>query len=256
MSAAISINGLRKSFGSLEVLKGIDFEIERGEVVCMIGASGSGKSTLLRCINYLEIPQGGEVVIMGRTMGTRVARDGSKRPALGRDLAEQRSRIGMVFQLFNLWPNMTALGNVIEALLVVKAMKRDQATDIGLEALGKVGLLDKRDDYPATLSGGQQQRVAIARALAMSPEILLFDEPTSSLDPELVGEVIEVMKKLAGEGNTMVVATHELAFARDTAHRMVFLDDGIIAEEAPAGEFFANPKSERLKAFLGRMRND
>ena len=250
---AIGIVDLHKSFGKLEVLKGITCDIWPGDVVCMIGSSGSGKSTLLRCINYLEPPTAGQVYVHGTPMGRVKAGDGTLRNADQGTLAKQRMRIGFVFQHFNLWPHKTALGNVAEALMVVKGMRRPEATERGIEALRRVDLLDKQDDYPSTLSGGQQQRVAIARMLAMEPDVLLFDEPTSALDPELVGEVIDVMQGLAAEGNTMVVATHELGFARETANRMVFLDDGVIAEEAPTETFFESPRQERTQSFLKRM---
>jgi len=249
---AIRIEGLRKAFGPLEVLKGIDLEVARGEVICLIGASGSGKSTLLRCINFLEPPDAGKVWIHGERMGVE-ERHGSERRLGESGLARQRARIGFVFQLFNLWPHRTVLGNVAEALRVVKRQSRAEAEAEATAALAKVGLADKHDDYAPTLSGGQQQRVAIARCLAMRPEILLFDEPTSSLDPELVGEVTAVMKQLAHEGNTMLVATHEMGFAEDTADRIVFLDEGRIAEAGPPARIFTDPKEPRTRAFLRRM---
>ncbi len=252
---AVQIIDLHKSFGELKVLKGIDCSIARGEVVCLIGSSGSGKSTLLRCIHYLETPDSGLVRINGEPIGYRENTNGELIKIGQRALAAQRSKIGFVFQLFNLWPHKTVLGNVIEALLVVKRMGGNEARDLGLAALENVDLLDKLDDYPSTLSGGQQQRVAIARMLAMEPEILLFDEPTSALDPELVCEVTDVMRKLASEGRTMIIATHEMGFARDTADRMMFLDDGTIAEEAPAEEFFTAPRNERTRVFINRIRS-
>ena len=250
---AIRIVDLHKSFARLEVLKGISCEIAPGEVVCVIGTSGSGKSTLLRCINFLETPERGEVYIHGERVGMTRKRDGQWVTAKSATLARQRARIGFVFQLFNLWPHRTALGNVADALMVVQRVKREEAMQAGRDALARVGLSDKHDDYPSTLSGGQQQRVAIARMLAMRPDILLFDEPTSALDPELVGEVIDVMKRLAAEGNTMMIATHEMNFARDTSDRMIFLDDGVIAETGPTEHFFKNPRAERTRAFLHRM---
>ena len=253
---AIRIRDLHKSFGPLQVLKGISCEIAPGEVVCVIGTSGSGKSTLLRCINRLEIPERGEVFIHGEPIGLKQSRSGKWVPADAATLARQRTRIGMVFQQFNLWPHRTVLGNVIEALMVVKGMKRNAAVAVGDAALDQVGLGEKRDDYPDTLSGGQRQRVAIARMLAMEPDVLLFDEPTSSLDPELFGEVIDVMKALAAEGNTMLIATHEMTFARDSSDRMIFLDDGVIAETGPTDTFFSSPKEDRTRAFLQRMLGD
>ena len=253
VTLAICIRDLHKSFGKLEVLKGISIDVLVGEVVCVIGASGSGKSTLLRCLNHLETPDRGEVLIHGQPMGVTRSAGGGWQPASPAALAEQLARIGFVFQHFNLWPHRTALGNVSEALRIVKGLSREEAKRIGEETLGQVGLLEKCDDYPPTLSGGQQQRVAIARMLAMRPDVLLFDEPTSALDPELVGEVIDVMKQLATEGNTMMIATHEMTFARDTSDRMVFLDDGVVAETGPTAEFFRDPEVERTREFLHRM---
>ena len=250
---AIVIQDVHKSFGRQQVLRGIDCEIASGEVVCIIGSSGSGKSTLLRCINRLETPDSGTVVIRGETMGFMAGAKGALRPADQATLARQRSRIGYVFQHFNLWPHRTALGNVAEALIVVKQMNRSEARERAREQLAKVGLEEKFDDYPTTLSGGEQQRVAIARMLAMEPDVLLFDEPTSALDPERVIEVIDVMRKLASEGNTMMIATHEMSFARDTSDRMMFLDSGVIAEDGPTDTFFAAPKLDRTRAFLQRM---
>jgi len=252
-STAVSIKNLHKSFGDLEVLKGIDLDVVQGEVVCILGPSGSGKSTLLRCINQLNNPDDGIVYINGDPIGNEVSSNGDLKKANQAMLAKQRSRIGYVFQQFNLWPHRTVLGNVIEALKIVKKMNNDEAQKIAIHRITEVGLLDWKDEYPSTLSGGQQQRVAIARMLAMEPEVMLFDEPTSALDPERVGEVIEVMKELAGKGNTMIIATHELNFARDTADRAIFIDEGVILEQAPAQEFFNEPKSERLRSFLKRM---
>lgn len=252
-STAVSIKNLHKSFGDLEVLKGIDLDVVQGEVVCILGPSGSGKSTLLRCINQLNNPDDGIVYIYGDPIGNEVSSNGDLKKANQAMLAKQRSRIGYVFQQFNLWPHRTVLGNVIEALKIVKKMNNDEAQKIAIHRITEVGLLDWKDEYPNTLSGGQQQRVAIARMLAMEPEVMLFDEPTSALDPERVGEVIEVMKELAGKGNTMILATHELNFARDTADKAIFIDEGVILEQAPAQEFFNEPKSERLRSFLKRM---
>jgi polar amino acid transport system ATP-binding protein len=253
MTAAVNIKNLHKSFGNLEVLKGIDLEVAQGEVVCILGPSGSGKSTLLRCINQLNSPAQGTVYINGDPIGFEPLKNGDLKKANQTILARQRSRIGYVFQQFNLWPHRTVVGNVVEALRIVKKMNKANAEKIAIERITEVGLLDWKDEYPDTLSGGQQQRVAIARMLAMEPEVMLFDEPTSALDPERVGEVIEVMKELAEKGHTMILATHELNFARDTADRAIFIDEGVIVEQAPAQEFFNAPKSERLRSFLKRM---
>ncbi|WP_438993588.1 amino acid ABC transporter ATP-binding protein [Pseudemcibacter sp.] len=253
MTAAVNIKNLHKSFGNLEVLKGIDLEVAQGEVVCILGPSGSGKSTLLRCINQLNSPAQGTVYINGDPIGFEPLENGDLKKANQTILARQRSRIGYVFQQFNLWPHRTVVGNVVEALRIVKKMNKANAEKIAIERITEVGLLDWKDEYPDTLSGGQQQRVAIARMLAMEPEVMLFDEPTSALDPERVGEVIEVMKELAEKGHTMILATHELNFARDTADRAIFIDEGVIVEQAPAQEFFNAPKSERLRSFLKRM---
>jgi polar amino acid transport system ATP-binding protein len=253
MTAAVNIKNLHISFGNLEVLKGIDLEVAQGEVVCILGPSGSGKSTLLRCINQLNSPAQGTVYINGDPIGFEPLENGDLKKANQTILARQRSRIGYVFQQFNLWPHRTVVGNVVEALRIVKKMNKANAEKIAIERITEVGLLDWKDEYPDTLSGGQQQRVAIARMLAMEPEVMLFDEPTSALDPERVGEVIEVMKELAEKGHTMILATHELNFARDTADRAIFIDEGVIVEQAPAQEFFNAPKSERLRSFLKRM---
>lgn len=250
---AVAIQGLEKSFGKLTVLRGIDMTVAPGEVICVIGASGSGKSTMLRCINRLEVPDAGVVRIHGDPIGFTESEAGDLRPAGNSTLARQRTRIGYVFQHFNLWPHRTAVGNVADALMVVKGVGKGEAHQIALRRLADVGLADWADDYPATLSGGQQQRVAIARMLAMEPDVMLFDEPTSALDPERVGEVIDVMRDLAARGNTMVIATHEMSFARDTADRMIFIDEGVIAEEAPTNQFFEAPRTPRLRAFLKRM---
>ena len=250
---AVELRSLVKQFGGHEVLAGIDLAVMPGETVCIVGPSGSGKSTLLRCINWLERPDRGSVFLHGVRVGYRRA-DGSNVPMSDRELALLRTRIGMVFQHFNLWPHMTALGNVIESPIHVLGRPRDEAIAEGERLLEKVGLVDKRDVYPAFLSGGQMQRVAIARALAMRPEVLLFDEATSALDPELVGEVLSVMKDLAREGRTMLVVTHEMKFAREAASRVVFLDKGRIVEIAPAEMFFEKPASERARQFLERYR--
>ncbi|MEH7415744.1 amino acid ABC transporter ATP-binding protein [Neobacillus drentensis] len=238
---AIEVNGLRKSFGNQEILTGIDLKINDGEVVCIIGPSGSGKSTLLRCLNLLEGPSDGTISFNGDVIF----------PSSGSlNLREVRSKVGMVFQQFNLWPHKTVLNNVIEAPLLVRKRNKAEAIEKAESLLRKVGLMEKRDVYPSSLSGGQQQRVAIARALAMDPKIMLFDEPTSALDPELVGEVLKVMKDLAAEGMTMVVVTHEMNFARDVADRIIFMDQGVVVEEGPPSEIFSQPKSERLRQFL------
>jgi polar amino acid transport system ATP-binding protein len=248
----IRVKGLHKRFGQLHVLRGIDLEIDRGEVLCIIGPSGSGKSTLLRCLNFLEEYDDGEVWFGDALVGYR--KDGGK---LVRDreanVAKVRAQMGMVFQSFNLFPHKTVLENVIEGPVIVQGMKVEAAKARGLELLRKVGLSDKAEIYPSRISGGQQQRAAIARALAMQPKAMLFDEPTSSLDPELVGEVLEVMKSLASEGMTMVVVTHEMGFAREVADRVVMIDEGLVVEEGPPAEIFAAPRHPRTADFLRRV---
>jgi ABC-type histidine transport system ATPase subunit len=247
----IQVKDLRKSFGSVEVLRGITIDVSPGSVLSIIGASGSGKSTFLRCLNYLERPTSGEILIDGEAIGPSTASNGQRTlGASPRDIARMRSKLGMVFQQFNLWPHMTVLGNVIEALIQVKRMPRREAMDIGRRFLAKVNLLNKEDEYPAKLSGGQQQRVAIARALAMEPRVMLFDEATSSLDPELTGEVLEVMRDLAREGMTMLAVTHEMGFARDASDRVIFLHDGKIEEDGTAAQVFGAPSSERCQRFI------
>jgi len=248
----VQVIDVHKRFGRLEVLKGVSFEIARGEVLVLMGPSGSGKSTLLRCINHLEKIEKGRIYIDGRLLGY-YEKDGQVVEERERNIARMRSEIGIVFQRFNLFPHMTALKNVIEAPIHVKKVAKKEAAEKGKEMLHKVGLADKMDTYPSRLSGGQQQRVAIARALAMEPKLMLFDEPTSALDPELVGEVLDVMKQLAQEGMTMIVVTHEMGFAREVADRMIFLDEGIIIEEGPPEQFFDNPQQERTKTFLSRI---
>jgi ABC-type polar amino acid transport system ATPase subunit len=235
---------LNKYFGDKHVLKDIDFEVRKREVVALIGPSGSGKSTLIRCLNALEKATSGEIYIHGQRLDPRLST---------RQLSPIRRELGMVFQNFNLFPHMTVLQNVIEAPLLVRKMPRDQAVALGEKLLAKVGLAEKRDVYPSRLSGGQKQRVAIARALAMQPRALLFDEPTSALDPELVGEVLKVMRDLAYEGSTMVVVTHEMQFARDVSDRVVFICDGSIVEQGDPNELFRQPKEERTKLFLERV---
>ena len=242
MSAVIEIRHLHKVFGEqLEVLKDISFSVEEGEVICVIGPSGSGKSTLLRCLNRLEQIQDGEIVVLGE-----------KVPEV-KQLNRFRENIGMVFQHFNLFPNYTVLRNMTLAPTLVRKEDKREAEEKAEQLLARVGLLDKKDVYPATLSGGQKQRVAIARALAMNPRIMLFDEPTSALDPEMVGEVLDVMKELASDGMTMVVVTHEMGFARDVADRIIFMDDGSVVEAGKPEDMFANPKTERCRNFLASV---
>ncbi|CDO06397.1 amino acid ABC transporter ATP-binding protein [Mycolicibacterium cosmeticum] len=241
-----------KSFGALHVLKGITLEIGRGEVLVLVGPSGSGKSTFLRCINHLEEVTAGRLYVDGELVGYR-ERGGKLHELSPKDAARQRRDVGMVFQHFNLFPHRTALENIIEAPVHVKRVKRAAALARARDLLAQVGLADKADAYPAQLSGGQQQRVAIARALAMSPKLMLFDEPTSALDPELVGEVLGVMKNLAREGMTMVVVTHEMGFAREVADKVVFMDGGVVVESGAPREVLTNPQHERTKAFLSKV---
>jgi polar amino acid transport system ATP-binding protein len=241
---------VRKRFGALEVLKGTSLEVAPREVVCLIGPSGSGKSTFLRCVNHLEKIDGGRLWVDGHLVGYR-QENGKVYEMRENEIAGKRAEIGMVFQRFNLFPHMTALGNVIEAPIRVKGVRKREAVARGRELLKRVGLEDKIDEYPARLSGGQQQRVAIARALAMEPKLMLFDEVTSALDPELVKEVLDVMRALAREGMTMIVVTHEMGFARDVGDRVVFMDGGVIVEEGPAKDVIDSPKEERTKRFLG-----
>jgi ABC-type polar amino acid transport system ATPase subunit len=240
----INASKVNKYFGDKHVLRDVDFEVHKREVVALIGPSGSGKSTLIRCFNGLEKHTSGEIYIQGQNLDPHSS---------NKQLAPIRRELGMVFQNFNLFPHMTVLQNVIEAPLLVRKMPKDQAVALGEKLLAKVGLAEKRDAYPNRLSGGQKQRVAIARALAMQPQALLFDEPTSSLDPELVGEVLKVMRDLAYEGSTMVVVTHEMQFARDVSDRVVFISDGVIVEQGDPEEIFTQPKQERTKLFLERV---
>jgi polar amino acid transport system ATP-binding protein len=242
-----------KRFGRLEVLRGVDLEVQRGEVVVVLGPSGSGKSTLLRCINHLEKLDGGRIYVDGELIGYRETNGRLREDSEG-EIARKRSQVGLVFQRFNLFPHLTALGNVIEAPVHVKKMPRRDAEEMGKALLAQVGLSVKENEYPGRLSGGQQQRVAIARALAMQPKLMLFDEPTSALDPELVGEVLDVMRSLARETRmTMVVVTHELGFAREVADRAVFMAEGVVVEQGPPEELFRSPKEPRTQAFLSRI---
>jgi polar amino acid transport system ATP-binding protein len=252
---AIQLQALKKRFGALDVLCGVDLEVKSGEVVCVIGPSGSGKSTLLRCLAYLEDDFEGAIYLGGELLG-RVLNDGRLERVGGAALRKVQMKAGMVFQQFNLWPHKTVLGNITEALMLVKKMPRDEAEAIGDQLLGKVGLSEKRNEYPSRLSGGQQQRVAIARALAMHPEIMLFDEVTSALDPELVDEVLRVMKQLAEEGMTMVVVTHEIGFASRVADRVVFMDRGVIIEEGTPEKVLKNPNQPRTREFLSLMAHE
>jgi polar amino acid transport system ATP-binding protein len=248
----VNAEGVHKSFGRNEVLKGINLEVAPGEVMCLLGPSGSGKSTFLRCINHLEKINAGRLSVDGELVGYRQVAD-KLHELREREVARKRAEIGMVFQHFNLFGHMTALENVTCAPIRVKRVAREEARSRGRELLDRVGLSDKHDAYPAQLSGGQQQRVAIARALAMEPKLMLFDEPTSALDPELVGEVLEAMKQLAGEGMTMVVVTHEMGFAREVADEVVFMDGGVVVEAGPPEKVLSNPQHERTRAFLSKV---
>jgi len=238
----IFVNDVYKNFGSLEVLKGVTLKVNKGEVVVIIGPSGSGKSTLLRCINLLEEPTKGEVFIDGVKINNGKV-----------NINKVRQKVGMVFQHFNLFPHLTAIENITLAPVKVKKMNKKEAEELAVNLLAKVGLLDKKDEYPIKLSGGQKQRLAIARALAMQPEVMLFDEPTSALDPEMVKEVLNVMKQLANEGMTMVVVTHEMGFAREVGDRVIFMDDGVIVEEGTPEEIFYRAKNERTREFLSKI---
>ena len=240
----IKVNNLHKSFGKLEVLKGIDINIKKGEVVVVIGPSGSGKSTFLRCLNLLEEPTSGEIIFEDTDITSKA-----------NDINKQREKMGMVFQQFNLFSNMNVLENITFAPKKLKKQSKEQANDAAMNLLKRVGLEDKASSYPSKLSGGQKQRIAIVRALAMSPDVMLFDEPTSALDPEMVGEVLDVMKELAREGMTMVVVTHEMGFAKEVGDRIIFMDEGKILEEASPEEMFTNPKNPRTKDFLSKVLN-
>ena len=244
-----------KRFGATEVLKGVDLTVDRGEVVCVLDPSGSGKTTFLRLINQMELLTGGRIWVGDELIGIE-ERKGKLHIRHDKDVARQRSRIGMVFQRFNLFPHMTALENVMEAPIHVKKLSKSAVEQEALTLLEMVGLADRAKYYPSQLSGGQQQRVAIARALAMKPELMLFDEPTSALDPELVGEVLAVMRTLAEEGMTMIVVTHEMSFAREVADRVVFMDQGVVVEEGPPDDVLLNPQEERTRTFLRRVKQD
>jgi polar amino acid transport system ATP-binding protein len=252
MTPMVKAESVCKSFGALKVLKGVTLEIDKGQVLVLVGPSGSGKSTFLRCINHLEQVNAGRLYVDGDLIGYRERGD-KLHEMPPREAAKQRRNIGMVFQHFNLFPHRTALDNIIEAPIQVKGVKKAAAIARGKDLLEQVGLSEKATAYPAQLSGGQQQRVAIARALAMDPKLMLFDEPTSALDPELVGEVLAVMKKLASEGMTMVVVTHEMGFAREVADQLVFMDGGVIVESGKPREVLSNPQHERTKAFLSKV---
>jgi polar amino acid transport system ATP-binding protein len=250
--ALVEIRDVHKRFGQQDVLKGVSLDVEAGEVVCLLGASGSGKTTLLRCVNHLETVDRGEIKVAGELVGYARGRDGKLKEEPDRIASAKRARIGMVFQRFNLFAHLTALENVVEAPVQVLGVAKAEAEKCALDLLARVGLKDRADHYPHELSGGQQQRVGIARAVAMEPRLMLFDEPTSALDPELVGEVLETMRRLAADGMTMILVTHELAFAREVADRVIMMADGQVVEDAAPGEFFSAPQHPRSKAFLAR----
>jgi octopine/nopaline transport system ATP-binding protein len=247
---AVAVEDLSKRFGALEVLRGLSLAAHDGEVIAILGSSGSGKSTLLRCINMLEVPDSGSVAIAGEEIRLRDRRGGGREPADRRQIDRLRQKLGMVFQSFNLWSHLTVLENVVEAPIHVQGRPRAEAVAEADALLDKVGLADKRDRYPSQISGGQQQRAAIARALAMRPQVMLFDEPTSSLDPELVGDVLRVIRTLADEGRTMVLVTHEMGFAREVASRVIFLHQGRVEEDGPPAQVFGAPRSERCRQFI------
>ncbi|GGO23191.1 histidine/lysine/arginine/ornithine ABC transporter ATP-binding protein HisP [Gemmobacter aquaticus] len=249
----LDIKGVHKSYGPHEVLKGISLRAKRGDVISLIGSSGSGKSTFLRCINFLEIPDSGSFVINGETIRLKPGRDGRAHPADMRQIERVRAGLGMVFQNFNLWPHMTVLENVIEAPVHVQKRSRAEAVEQAEALLAKVGLYEKRHAYPAFMSGGQQQRASIARALCVDPAVMLFDEPTSALDPELVGEVLKVIRDLAEEGRTMLLVTHEMRFARDVSSHVMFLHKGQVEEEGPPEQIFGVPSSARVRDFTGAL---
>lgn len=252
-AAALSVKNLYKSFGALEVLKGVSMIANKGDVISILGSSGSGKSTLLRCVNFLEIPNSGTITVSGEEVLIKLNHRGIPVPRNIRQVERIRTKLAMVFQQFNLWSHMTILDNVREAPIHVLKIPKDEATEKAKAYLNKVGIYDKINAYPAHLSGGQQQRAAIARALAMEPKVMLFDEPTSALDPELVGEVLQVIRALAEEGRTMIVVTHEMGFAREVSTRVIFLDQGIIDEDGPPKKVFESPKSDRFRQFIAAM---
>ncbi len=249
---ALVVSDLHKSFGPVEVLKGVSLSAQRGDVISLLGASGSGKSTFLRCINLLETPNSGTVTLHGETIRMKTDKYGQPQPEDKKQVIRMRARLGMVFQSFNLWTHMDVQQNVTEALIYVLAMSKAEATERAEAMLHKVGMYDRKTYFPSQISGGQQQRVAIARALAMQPDVMLFDEPTSALDPELVGEVLRVMRTLAEEGMTMVVVTHEMGFAREVCNQAIFLHKGQIEEQGQPSQMFVQPQSERFKQFLAR----
>ena len=247
---ALEVTNIHKRFGSLEVLKGVSLTAHDGDVISIIGSSGSGKSTFLRCINLLETPEEGQIRVEGEELKLKRGRSGSLEAADAKQITRLRSRVGFVFQSFNLWSHLTILDNITEAPIHVLGLSKDEAVARAEALLEKVGIADKRGHYPSQLSGGQQQRAAIARALAMKPKVILFDEPTSALDPELVGEVLAVMRKLAEEGTTMLVVTHEIGFSREVSSKVVFLHEGRVEEEGTPDQVFKNPKSDRCRQFL------
>jgi len=253
---AIRVEDLHKRFGPLEVLRGVSLSAREGDVLSIIGASGSGKSTLLRCVNLLELPSQGRILVSGEEVRLKPGRDGNLAPADHRQVERVRSRLGMVFQSFNLWQHMTVLQNVIEAPVHVLKVRKHDAVEKAEALLNRVGLYEKKDQYPAFLSGGQQQRAAIARALAVDPQVMLFDEPTSALDPELVGEVLKVIRSLAEEGRTMLLVTHEMAFAREVSDHVMFLHRGLVEEEGPPSRVFGTPRSERCRQFVNAMNKE
>ncbi len=255
VTPALAVTDIHKRFGPFEVLRGISLSAHEHEVVTILGSSGSGKSTFLRCINLLEIPDSGDIFVRGERIEMKQTRSGQAEPRDASQVERIRSRLGMVFQQFNLWSHLTVLQNVIEAPIHVLKLPRPQAIERAGALLDKVGLSEKINDYPSHLSGGQQQRAAIARALAMEPDVMLFDEPTSALDPELVGEVLKVIGALAAEGRTMLIVTHEIGFAKEVSTETVFLSEGKIEEQGPPAELFGQPKSERLQQFLSATRN-
>lgn len=251
--AAVSVTDIHKNFGNLEVLKGISMEAQKGDVISIIGSSGSGKSTFLRCINLLELPSQGSISVAGEPIKFKPGTNGNLAPSDPKQVQRLRTKLGMVFQNFNLWQHMNVLQNVIEAPVHVLGVSKAEATENAEEILNKVGLWEKRDQYPGFLSGGQQQRAAIARALAINPDVMLFDEPTSALDPELVGEVLKVIQDLAEEGRTMILVTHEMKFARDVSSHVIYLHEGVVEEQGAPNKLFYEPVSDRCKAFVSSI---